>query len=325
MSSYLIWIPSLQDYRRFEEMTTTHQLMLLKSSNELEFIYNINTLIFSLCVDTINFQSLTLIDKYIIALYLRMYSIGTDIEFSLNCPKCGVEFSTKVDLNDVIENNVSVLDRPYEQEIISGKYSIICDIPTCGRDYNILKLKSSLDIQENSVESLFTFNLFSHIKKLKISGKLIDLSKYTLEEVIQICKELPMSVIQDMQTKFMIPLSKTFIPKLLNVPCQTEKCPPFEYNLNVQNINEAIQLLYSGSPITIMQEIYYLSKYANMSAEFLNTVSPKEREMFLKFLIDDKKEEREHMNNQNSNSMQLGDIDMTSHGFDLPESPSEFK
>ena len=104
MTSYLIWIPSIQEYKRFSEFTTKHQKHLSKLTEEpLEFLFALNDIIKSLCVDNLNFDKITLIDKYIICVYLRMRCIDTDLKLKITCPNCGVEFDTNINLNDVIK------------------------------------------------------------------------------------------------------------------------------------------------------------------------------------------------------------------------------
>ena len=81
-NTYNIWIPSLQKYHPFKEIKLKHLFFLYKGSiNEWDFNFSLYRLLKKLSFDpTLDIDKLTIIDKYVIFIYLRMLCIGTMID-----------------------------------------------------------------------------------------------------------------------------------------------------------------------------------------------------------------------------------------------------
>jgi hypothetical protein len=317
MNSYLIWIPSLQEFKRFKEFKTKHQRELSKLADEnVEFIYALNTILKKLCVDPINFNKLTIIDKYIICLYLRIRCIGEILPLTLSCPKCGVEFTENININNLIQNNISTLDQNYTKTISIDKYTVTCDVPLLSHEYDLLKFLETKQIDKSSVDHLHLFYTFSYIKNLTIKNTTIDFASIPLDDVTHILTEVPSKVIKAVQTEFMTPLSELFNPGILNTPCPTKSCPPFIIDLNLNYINDIIKLLFQESPLELLREIYYLSKQCHINPKYIDNLTPKERDVLMTFLIEENKAEREAATASNKPKFDFGEL--TNEGFDLP-------
>ncbi len=317
MTSYLIWIPSLQEFKRFKEFKTKHQRELSKLVDEnLEFIYALNSILKNLCMDDLNFNQLTIIDKYIICLYLRIRCIGEVLPLTLSCPKCGVQFIENVNINTLIQNNISILDKKYTEIIYIDNYSITCDVPLLSHEYDLLKFLETKQIDKNSVDHIHLFYTFSYIKNLTIKNTTIDFSSISLENVINILTQVPSKVIRAVQTEFMVPLLNLFKPGVLNVPCPTKSCPPFVIDLNLNYINDIIKLLFQESPLELLREIYYLSKQCHLNPQYIDNITPKERDVLMTFLIEENKADREAATTSNKNNLDFKQL--ADSGFDLP-------
>lgn len=298
MNSNLIWIPSLQTYKRFSELTTRHQKQLSKIvDDDLEFIFTLNSIIKDISIDDIDFDSLTLIDKYIICVYIRMICISTTLPLSISCPKCGASFMENIDINKIIEDNVEVLDKDYKKIIKVNQFEFLCDVPSVGKEYELLEYLTNKQIQKNSVDNIYTIHTFSHIKQMKISGNVCDFSNLSIDDTVSILTKIPYKPLFEIQKKFIEPLTNQLNPNILNVPCPTESCPPFKLNLEISNINDILKLMFQELPVEILRDIYYLSKYCNMNPFYVETLTPKERNTMIKFLSDENKNEKESLNN----------------------------
>lgn len=312
MNSYLIWIPSLQDYRRFGELTTLHQRRLSKLDEEdLEFLFQLNLIIEELCVDTVDLDKLTIIDKYIICAYLRMRCIDTALKLTMTCPKCGVDFTGTIDINDVIDSNVEVLDRNYNRTILVGDYQFDCGLPLMGTEYDLLKTITDRNINKTSPENMYSFHTMAHIKAMTIRGKSINFQECPIETTTLVLSQLPLKTIQKIQLEFVNPIAKMLNPSLLDVPCPTGTCPPFQLSLDLTNLNDIIKLMFQESPVEILREIYYLSK-EGVDANYVDTLTPKERSTMIKFIMEDRKQQRAAADTADDGKAMVG----ASHGFD---------
>lgn len=323
MNSYLIWIPSLQEYKRFKELTTAHQKLLSKLAEEnLEFIYHLNNLLWELSVDELNINSLNLIDKYIICAYLRMRCIDTVVPLMISCPECGAEFEEKIDINNFIENNISILDRSYTQRVVCDDYALQCDIPIIGDEYNLLYILETNQIETNSVDNVYSYHTYSYIKSLEIKNSFFDLKDFSITDRVKILKEIPLKVIRMVQDKYMNPLFEQFNPVVFDVPCPTKKCKPFKFNLNLMSINDLIKLMFQESPVEILREIYFLSRFSHINSFYVESLTPKERTTMIKFIAEENKAKQQAAENAKGKgagpALTIGS--MQEHGFDLPES-----
>lgn len=319
-SSYSIWIPSLKSYKRFKEISTNDQRILSKLSDDnLDFIYTLNNMINELCIDDLNVNALNIIDKYIICIYLRVYSIGNSIKLTANCPKCKEDTKTTININSIIEGNIDKLDKNYRQIIKYGKYTATCDIPNIGREYEIIKTLRAKEIESNSIENVYTYYTYAHIKHLDIAGLQIDCNNLDIEDAMQIFSALPMTLVNNIHNKFILPFVEEFQSNVMNINCKTESCDELKLSLNANNINDIIKMLLTDNPVETLKEIYYIAKLGHISAEFTDKLSPIERNLILKFITNDQKEQA---------SDSTPDMPKDTNDFMMPEnmmeSPSEF-
>jgi hypothetical protein len=278
VQSNLIWIPSLQDFKRFLEITTKDHRILSKSmNNDLEFIYSLNQLIKEKSIDDIVVDDLTLIDKYIICLYLRIFSIGNDLTLTINCPSCGASFKHIMDINEFMESGIDVLDKKYEGTAEINGFSANLGIPTIGREYDIIKHLELHKIKKQSLDGILTYNVISHIKSISIRDNEINFNDISVDNSIDILKRLPGSLFNKIKNEFITPISKSINPKILNLECKTPKCSPIDLELNLDNINDLLRLMFQESPVKILEEIYLLGRYGNTDPFYIDTLTPLER------------------------------------------------
>lgn len=285
IQSNLIWIPSLQEFKRFSEITTRDHRILTKSMHsDLEFIYTLNELIKEKSMENVDINRLTLIDKYIICLYLRIFSIGNKLSLSISCPTCGVEFSHNMDINQFMESGIDVLDKVYDESIDSENFSVDLGIPTIGNEYDIAKHLETNKIKRGSLDSNLTHNVISHIKSLTIKTPkqtTINFSEISIDDSIKIIKSIPITLFNKIQNEFISPITDKIHPKILNIPCKTKTCKNIDLELNLNNINDLLKLMFQESPVKILEEIYLLGKYGNANPFFIESITPIERELII--------------------------------------------
>lgn len=319
--SHDIWIPSVRQFVRFKELKTSHQKQLSTlTKQDLDFIYVLNTLLAELCID-FSIENITTLDKFIICFYLRLHCIGSTLELNVTCPHCSHEFPFSLDLNDFITINNKVLDSDHSKFIESGNFSYYCNIPSIKHEYETLKYQTIKEINQNSIENLYTYYIYPYIHKIKVKDQLIDLDLLTIENKIDVLDTIKFTDITKIQNEFILPLIDIFNIKLINLHCIKYDCKlPIEHQFNINSINDIIKLLFAENPHGILKEIYFLSKYAKLDASYVESLTPIERNEMLKFLKEENKEQNERSNAAET----MNSANLSNQGFQV-ESPSEFE
>lgn len=278
--STLIWIPSIQEYKRFKEFTMEHHMIMMKSQeNDLDFLYTINKLLEELCVESINLGEITTLDKYVIYLYLRIMYVGSTLSLMITCPECSEKMPTEIDLNNLIENNIDILDKSYCKKIQIGEITTTCSIPSVKNEYDMFKSVKTKDMSD--LDSNLSYYILSHIKELNIMGKNIIMSSLSIDDTLTIFENLPSTVFSAVKNEFIVPVSQKITPKILEFPCPTKGCSKLDFTLNLSNINEIIKLIFQGNPYSTIQENFYLARRNRVSHEYLMSISPAERNVIL--------------------------------------------
>ena len=260
--------------------------------NEVEFIYCLNDLIKEKSIEDIDINSLTLIDKYIICLYLRIFSIGTNLSLSISCPECLAEFSHVMDINEFMESGIDILDKVYSGEVSVNNFSAKLGIPTIGTEYEIIKHLTENKIKKESLDGILTHNVISYIKSITVSGTEIDFSKIPVNDSIKIFKTLPSTLFNKIQNEFIVPITEAIHPKILNINCKTKECnKKIDLELNLTNINDLLRLMFQETPLKILEEIYLLGKYGNVDPFYIDTLTPIERNIIIDAQIRENKSE----------------------------------
>lgn len=306
--SALIWIPSIKEYKRFKEFNNTHHMLLMKSQEEeLDFLYCINNLLHELCVEGLDLSKITILDKYIIYLYLRMMYIGSELSVVITCPECDKTIPTNIDLNSLVENNLDILDKNYSKIIKTGDIEVTCSIPMIKNEYDLAFYIKTKNV--SNIDYALSHNILSHIDKIKIKDKVINMSNLDVESSLMIFEKMPSSLFRAINNEFIHPISRKITPKILNSACPTEGCKNLDFELNLSNINDIIKLLFQGSPVSTLQENFYLSKGSKVSHEYLSTISPAERNLLLEFHVEDVKSQNSGSNGGDNNShINVGDL-----------------
>lgn len=308
-SSTLIWIPSLQEYKRFSQLTNKDHIFLLKSQDDdIEFLYSLNTIISKLSHDKEILKTLNIIDKYIICLYLRILYIGSTLDIKIKCPSCGIEMVESLDLTNILVKDSNILDKIYKKTIIKDNIIINCDLPKLDREYELaLHIKNKkIDL----IDSKLTHEIISYISDITINGNIINLKSLDINDLLIIYENLPNHVLLETKSQFIDEIYKEINPNVIYIKCQNTSCSDIQYNMNISNVNDVIKLLFQDSLYKTFNEIYYLSKGSNLSPKYIESLSPIEKNMILDIHIDNIKSKNE--NSDGDNTMQIGS-DM---GFD---------
>lgn len=321
MMSYRIWIPSKQAYCRMYEITCEQYRNVLKSIEDSDnFNYFTNQIILQNFVDSHDIysqgKSLTLIDKFIIILQLKVYSCNTSLKLTRECSKCGGKTDFTIDLNKLIDSLAPVVDRSFKKIVSVGTYTVECDIP------NISMALSTDNLTDDQKLNRY---LYSFIRDINFNNSKLLLNTRPEEEKFRICQSIPYKVTYAVKTQFVDNIHNIFKELMFfKTRCKEKSCgDELEIKFDVLNIDDIIKILFRDSNnINILQQYAAISHQCHFDYNFYKNICPAELETLYNMIIESTKND-----NQEQNTNQ--DIDLfqqyRSQTEGMVESDSEFK
>jgi len=261
------------------------------------------------------------IDRFAVFLYLKIHSCGSTIDLVRKCPDCDTNTKIKMDLNVLIENIASSIDRKFEFSLNTPICNIICDLPSLEYEYNTYLHNVKNSINETDINYIIDNYVVSHIRKLYIKDSIIDLDKLSSPERREITKNIPAKMILDIKKYFLIPIHESINRiDFLNTQCTNDKCKkPFEAKFDILNINDIIKIIYRDESIeSSLRKIFNIASASHLSGDIMKNLSPLEINILESFIP---KEENNMPSTLPSPTPEYPYITDTSH---MEESPSEF-
>jgi len=187
-------IPSLKKEIPFNEINTSQQKRLVKSVLDspvynTEFIYTFREILKENCQDdTVNIDDLTIVDKLVLALGLRMKSIGDKIDVEIQT-KDGKTVSIGLEASKILQMALTTINDIPSKIFEDKYYQIECSVPTIGIEYGLEReLRNRLanieieDIEElrQTVGDAFIGEIVKYVNKVSIKEQ--DDNKLTLIE-----------------------------------------------------------------------------------------------------------------------------------------------
>lgn len=181
------WVPTLKRNVRFSEINTSQQKRLIKSIVDspvynTEFIYTLRDVLIENCIEPdVNIDSLTIIDKLLLALSLRICSIGANIDVEV-VPEDGKKpVQVPINLMEVYEIAKNTLVNIEPKVIEDEMYIIECNVPTIGLELRIekeLRGINNVNVEIEDIRQLretigeaFISEIVKYITKVSIKTK----------------------------------------------------------------------------------------------------------------------------------------------------------
>jgi hypothetical protein len=260
MDKFTIKIPFLKDVYCYE-LTVKQYKILLKSlfTEDLDntFLLNINNILTNVTtLSNDDLLKLNFIQYFALFVFLRATSFGSTLSLIINDSNKKVNLD--VDLNKTLYNLSSLLQLE-EKLITENNISITVGLP--------------------SIKTLIEqgLDLTSFIKKITIKDiTTTDINDYN--QILNKLKPKHINLVNQYYTKAIKNLQTLLFFK------PVEK----KYNIPFISTSEEIlyllKLLFGENLINIYDDIFYLSKHINMSAEYLENCTPGEFKIFAKNL-----------------------------------------
>lgn len=287
-SSFLIWIPSLQKFVRFYELKTKDLKFLEKAKkiSHLEFLFATKELLENLLYNKneISIGQLTMIDKYVILLYLRMISVGTSINCIVTCPECGESSNKKIDLNSFIIPMKDIIDKSYEKTIKSENFSFLCDLPNINKELELETWVSETEIDLNErinfSENYMAF-LLNYIKEITIIDKTIKIDEMSYINQMNILKQIPSIHTTKIHNEYIKKIGNNFTNiSLLSSKCKNPKCISTNIDFSLKSINELLKIILSQDMQEYIDKSLYLCGH-NYTPKYIDSLPPAEIDLIV--------------------------------------------
>jgi hypothetical protein len=255
--AYSVFVPSLNKEILFREINTAQQKKLVKSIIDspifnTEFIFTLREIIKENCVDTsVNVDELSIYDKLIISLYMRIYSIGTELTVNSKCPECDKLHSRIIKLNELLESVKDSISIKFS-DIIEDEtktFKIYCEIPKISTEYNLEKefrkntkidVKDEKDLRE-TLGNVFISELVKFISKIEITnkqeGKIIELNLETMKfsDRVQLIEKLNVKLLRSI-VEYISSIKKEFDKIFLSkITCDCENKTEIEQRFSIDS------------------------------------------------------------------------------------------
>ena len=258
MTTCRIWIPSKQKYQRFLEMKCEQYRAILKSvDDDNDFDFVLNQVILQCCQEPdVRLEQYTIIDRFVLLLQLKIHSHTSHLKLTRICEKCQEETQFNIDLNKVIEDLATTIDKPFRQEFQSGGTTVLCDIPY------VCALDEPSPVDRNDLDARLTQYLYSFIQSLEIHEHDIDLNTLARDQKHTVCGSLPFEILNRIKREFIDPIHAT-LKDLLLITHRCGECgDELKVGFDIHNMTDACRILFRDD-----SAINVLSLYANVSSQ----------------------------------------------------------
>lgn len=263
-----IYIPSQSTEWSFRPISTLQQKELSKVlliNNNRQILHIFNQVIKECADPKHNIEELTIFDKVIVLLKLRCESIGDTIDLEIK--KDDKKYDYAYSIESVYAKFVEAFKDTKNLTIKHSNIIIECGLPSIQDEDFIL----------NNINDLSIYDVINFcIKKIQINEQFIKLNK---EEFNNIKNNLPAFLQKDI-----VEYIKTAFSSIQNIPIYSILDEEIKFSFNDIYL-DYIKLLYKEDLYKIYQEIFLLTKSAKFTAEYVESMSPSERQLYITFLV----------------------------------------
>lgn len=296
--SSLIWIPSLQTHKRFFDLNIQQYKNILKTVEETHnynFCYITNEIIKENINDDLDFNILTILDKFIILLYLKINNVNETLRLSKECEKCKNIVETDTDLLEFVQVVGNNLDQNFQKNIFCPVsddigFEVVCDIPSCTYEYKFYKNCADLNVDILDIHANIDHRSYKFIKNMRLytpekTEIIYDVNDNAISSP-KILDMLPACVRNTIEKEYIAAAAKNFsFLELVKFDCK--KCGhQAPLLLNLESITFISKILFKDyDTLNLEKDFFNLSSVAHLNAAYLADLTPKEfgtHRLFLK-------------------------------------------
>lgn len=286
-----IFLSSINKNINIKSFNTIFQKELCKAflednnKNTNSYINNILS-----CITNIDIQDLSILDKLLILLKVRSRSIGNiiSLSFKKENKKYDIEYSVSDVYSEILKIDIK------KESINQGDILINMYIPRVYDEEHLFFNSEKTDFNYEDI-------IFFFIDSISIKDKKFLFKDLTFEQ--------RKKVISNTFTVNTIKEVKNYILKVTNCINKIILYKDLDNTLNLNIIDgslfDYIKFLFNENLYNIYQSIYILTKHVGLSAEYIENLTPVERDLYLKLLEKENAEiskaNNDGQNNENIN------------------------
>lgn len=257
-------------YRQYRDLVKS-----LHSTDKEETIQQYNSVLEDLCPDIAGID-ITWEDKLSLLLTVRNYCVSPDLKLKVtNTDNSIFNFSTSL---DKVINTVKAINK-----------SRILTLKDITIEYSSYKVRDEYDFNGNNKD--IPIILASYIDNIVIKDTSINFKDYNLQERIKIVKELPYWIITKLY-KDIINLENYYEGlDLITIRKPFEKEIYFRVSQNItyDTLQLLISYLFTENLTNIYKAFYNIVKYAGFDAEYIDTITPVEMQVYWMYFLESQK------------------------------------
>jgi len=289
--NYTLDLPYTKIKIKYREINTKEQIYLAKANlsfpNTKESYIDYNNFLLSLltnCIDNFeDFKKINIVEYVLFLTKLRIISVGNTMEFVMeNDSK--VKTKIKINLNSYLLKLYEASNFFENDENIIKNENI--EVKLNWPSLKSIDLFNELFLKQKSEYELLDETLQEYIDWIKISDKIINFSLFDSKQKNKLLNTLPFQIKSKIQNKIIESLGKLLTEELFDVGFFKEQKFNF-YNLSFL---EHVKILFSNDIKSLFYEVFILSS-SNISSDYIMSLSPNERKMYLSILEEQKKRE----------------------------------
>lgn len=314
MISRQIWIPSLQRYEYAKEFSNEQYRNLLKVLDDDQgFDRQLEKTFHEIFENSQIVKLLTMIDKFVVFLQMKIYSYSEDLVLTMTCDKCGFQTKISKNLNSLLDDLANTIDKPFGQMLEIKKYVFHLDVPPAFGNF----------ITSDTIDDKINKYLYSFIKNIFLDGKNFHLDSKDSSSKNIICKSLPFDVMLTLKGHVIDPIYK-ILKNILEIKkkCSNPACSEIlNLSFDANTLDDAIKILMKDdSAVNFIAEYASIASKTHLGYDFFQNTTPAEMKLISAFL------EKEESSKEETSSKEINMFEkyrLETEG--MVESDSEFK
>jgi hypothetical protein len=206
---------------------------------------------------------------------LRCVSIGSTTEFEAE--KDSKKVKITYSFADILETIYTITEQLHHLVIENNNIEIKCNIPNIFCELDIIDVSQKSSLTYEDIMPYF-------VEHIKINNKHIVMRELPYEAQMRVLHTLPTTVIDNIQLYI-----TNIIQQFAAVTIYNFDSTEIKFSFIGTLYTDYIKFIFRENMYKIYQEIYILSKHVNMSAEYIEKMTPLEREMYISFFKQENK------------------------------------
>lgn len=292
------YLPSKKQEVQINELCYKQYRELVKSlhnTDKKSTVLQYNSILKDLCPDIINYD-ITFEDKLSLLLTIRNYCVSPDLKL-----KCSLQDGSSYNFTVPIENILSRVKNINKSGTVSNTGITV--------EYSSYKVRDECVFLSNNKDTFV--ELASIIDNIKTNKQTVLFKDLTLDGRIEIIQTLPLSVVKAVlesieQGNQMYNRAELI---LIKNPNNGDTILDLNCNITFEALQKIVEFLYAESLNNIYKTLYNVVKYLKFSAEYADSITPIELQVYWMYFMQDSAKQQEQSNNVKSDG-----------GFSMPNS-----